>query len=215
MNLKISIPLDTASPMLRKFAGMKERAPELNEAMGGEALKVSKNYLTEYSATHPNQLGGPRSDYWSHAADDAFLTADAHAATLNFPTPGIGRALHDVTITPGTKTSGVKNLTFPAIPQAYNRRAAGVSGLAVFWGKGRAMGLKEGEQKTRTRNTKGGAKGSTYWAPRAGGLVWYWFAKSAFQPQKRELLPSNEQLQKASIDGAIVFVNKLLTEVKR
>jgi len=204
MNLTIAIPLDTATPRLARLAGLRERAAELHAALGGAALQLAKNQLAEYSATHPNALGGSGTNYWAEAGADAWLAADATAATLNFPTPGLGRAFHDVTI-----TAGATKLTLPATAAAFNHRADSFTGLTVFWGRGRALGLRQGEQQTRTRTTQAGEKGSSYWAPQPGGLVYYWFADCVFQPQNRDLLPSDEQLSEAGRAALIDYIEKL------
>jgi len=213
-SITIAIHLDTASPLLRRFAGIRERGEELHEFMGTKALEMSRDYLTEYSANHPNALGGARTNYWARAGQEAYSTATAESASVKFPTPGIGRALHDITILPGTRTPGTTKLTIPATAEAYNRRAGSFTGLVVFWGKGRPMGLKMGEQKTRTRTTSRGGKGSPYWAPQPGGLVYYWFADSVFQSQNRELLPSDEQFRTSAIKGARSFILKLRKELE-
>lgn len=204
MILSLKITNDTASLVLKQLGGL--RPQELHQAMADEVTVMSKRYLYDYSASHPNRLGGNRSDYWAHAADAAFASASASEAAVNFPTPGMSRALQDVTITPGTRTPGVKYLTLPATAEAYDRRAGSFNDLAVFWGRGGPKGLKKATVKTRTRKTKQGDKGTQYLAPEPGGQVFYWFCKQAFQPQKRELLPSDEQILASASHGAGRFV---------
>ena len=68
--------------------------------MGRRVQQLTRDHLVEFSARHPNRVGGRRSYYWFFAALDAArpdrLQADDRAAVLSLTTPGISRALGPV-----------------------------------------------------------------------------------------------------------------------
>ena len=210
MNLRLHIATSPAHPLLSRLKlGLSDRVA-LHRAIGLRVQKLTVDHLQEYDATHPNQLGAPRSHYWLHAAFDASLPQNlkvtASAAVLSLNTPGINRALHPVTIEP----INAKNLAIPNDEQACHLRPREVPGLAPMFRAGRCMGLIDGEQRIRQRDTKHGQKGTPCLAERPGGLVWYWFAKSVNQPQDPDLLPTKAEFAETTRAAAHDFVNKLL-----
>ena len=114
--------------------------------------------------------------------------------------PGLMRAFGPITIVPGTKTPGAKYLALPARSEAYGMRPREFGDkLMMFWGKAGPAGLALKVATTRTKTTKKGAKGSTYYRP---GLVEYWFSETVTQPQDRTLLPSEEEWSESTHAGA-------------
>jgi hypothetical protein len=95
----------------------------------------------------------------------------------------------------------------PACPVAYGFRAGRLPWLVPMIRRGLAVGLIEGENRTRQRTTANGKKGGTYFAEKPGGLVWYWFAQSVLQPQDRALLPTDAELQTAAQHGVADLVD--------
>ena len=199
MNLRITIETDTATPAARQALDMLEDKGPLVGAMGHRVIRDTSAHVARWGLSHPNKLGGRRTNYWAGIAakinpgDCLEVSANTATVTLGGPDmPGLMRAFGDITIVPGTKTPGVKYIPLPARSEAYGVKPREFGGaLVLFWkGKGQVGGLAEAVPVTRTKNTKGGSKGSTYYRP---GLVMYWFVDQVTQRQDRSLLPSEQE----------------------
>lgn len=207
---------DSATPALAAIAaGLGDRAG-LHESIGRQALALTKNHLIKVSldpARHKtaDKLGATRSDHWGRAADNSTMRADSAAATITIKQVGIGRALHDVMITP---KAGKKWLTIPLVAEAYNQRAYRMQGLFFAQPKGRPfalLGRKSGGSAGR-RGRKG--KASPYddddTAPAVGVVTWvYLLVKSVFQRQDRKLLPSEPEFLVAADIGVKTYLQYL------
>ncbi len=190
---------DTATPALAQALNMLQDKGPLLGAMAHRLVRDTSAHVRAWGASHPNKLGGRRTNYWSGIAakinpqDCVHLEGQAATVTLGGPEmPGLMRAFGDVTIVPGTKTPGVKYIPIPARAEAYGTRPGEFGNtLMLFWtGQGRIGGLAMATPLTRTKNTAKGAKGTAYFKP---GAVMYWFTKSVTQSQDRSLLPSEAQ----------------------
>jgi hypothetical protein len=220
MNLRISILQDTAGPALRQVMEIPEEREKICGAAGHRLIRDVSRHVNLWGQSHPNKLGGRRTNYWSGIAakinpNDCLQTTNAGATvTLGGPEmPGLMRAMGDITIVPGTKTPGVKYIPIPARSEAYGMRPREFGGqLMLFWkGKGAIGGLAQATPVERKKNTKKGAKGSTYYRP---GLVFYWFAESVTQPQDRSLLPSDEELANSINAGAAEYAGLRFNQIK-
>lgn len=219
MKVEIKIVADTASPLVRNFQQQLRDKTGLNRAMGRRVVRDTSRHVSEWGLSHPNKLGGRRTNYWSGIAAkinpaDTLEVSDANATmTLSGDDlPGITRAFGDVTILPGTKTPGAKYIPIPAREEAYGLRPREMSGLVLFWkGKGKPGGLAEGVEVERKRDSKNGKKGTTRLVP---GLVMYWFADSVTQPQDRTLLPSDEEWRESATAGAKEYLNLIIAKSK-
>lgn len=218
MNIRILIECDTATPILAQVAQMVENNSGMFAAAGHRLVRDTSQHVRQWGLSHANKLGGKRTNYWGHIAEKInpaetlAVAADSATVTLGGDDmPGLMRAFGDVTILPGTKTAGAKYIPLAARSEVYGLRPREVPGLVLFWkGKGQVGGLAEGVSQTRTKNTKRGAKGSTYLVP---GLVMYWFAESVTQPQDRTLLPSDEDWSESVNTGAKEYVGIQLKKI--
>ncbi len=225
MEIKVRVALDEVSPVLAKIASTAQRKAELNEYMGLRVQETTRTHLAQYGLSHPNKLGGKRTNYWGMAALDVAapeaLSISDTAAWLYLTTPGLSRAFGDVTIVPGTKTPGVKYLAIPARAEAYGLKPREVPGLVVFWGSKGPAGLKQVDQQKVTlvkghKTKKGGvSKSYTRKGEVTGGLVWFWFAEQATQQQDRSLLPSDAEWGNSASQGAGDFVSRMIREGKK
>jgi len=218
MNVRLSITVDTATPEIVYAWDQLEDKTPMMKAAGHRLVRDTSAHVRAWGRSHPNKLGGKRTNYWStiaekiNPADCLQVTGSQAVMTLDGNImPGITRAFEDVTITPGTKTPGVKNLALPARSESYGMRPGEMSGLVLFWGKAGPAGLAQGVPVTRAKSTKKGAKGTTYMVP---GLVMYWFSKKVTQPTDRSLLPSNQEWTDSASDGASEWLDIQFKKLK-
>lgn len=174
--------------LLARVTGPKAQR-SLNAAMGIRVREGIRDHLAELAEsrhTTAERLGASPSGHLEQAAravEGAPIESTASAATITINHPGLGRALHDVTIVP---TGGRKALTIPVAAIAYNRRAGQFDHLFVFKSKvtGNAfLAMRQPEKSTPP-------------------LLLYLLVRSVTQKQDRTLLPSDEQLQSDAIAGA-------------
>jgi hypothetical protein len=197
VQLTIEAKTDQLEADLRKFmAGLNDKTA-LNRSVADRATELTRNYLTAIAQSRhatATSLGASPSGHWAQAAEKTSGSADSDAAKITIAQPGIGRALHDVTIIP---TGGKKYLTIPAVAAAYAKRAPTVPDLVpiirTIGGTRRAVAL--------------GKKSSVKGVP---PTIWYWLVKSVTQKQDRSLLPSDEQYRLAALEGAREYLDKLL-----
>ena len=184
--------VDRISPKILAVTSHLSDMRGLHNAMGYAARTLTREHLrTLNKHTTANRLGASPKGHWSQAAENTSMESDANSATVTISHPGIGRAMHDVTITPG---AGNKCLTIPLIAQAYNLRAAAV------W---------ESEQLfvKPAKNAKGkdvAVAGKRL--PDGTFQPWYLLVPSVRQAQDRSLLPSDTEYERAAVDGAIDYL---------
>jgi len=221
MNVRLSITVDTATPEIVYAWDQLEDKTPIMKAAGHRLVRDTSAHVRAWGRSHPNKLGGKRTNYWStiaekiNPADCLQVTGSQAVMTLDGNImPGITRAFEDVTITPGTKTPGVKNLALPARAETYGMRPGeygGATGLMLFWGKNGPAGLAKAMPVIRQKNTKIGKAGDAYFVP---GLVMYWFSKKVTQPQDRTLLPSEDGWSQSATAGASEWLDIQFKKLK-
>jgi len=208
---------DGASPAVQSILdGLSDRSG-MHEAIGEEVRTLVRDYLTNVTgARHDTaeRLGATPSGHWSQAAETLDMTADDEAATVSIHDPAAGRALHDVTITPGP---GKKFLTIPAIAEAYNQRAYQIPGLVAITSgdKGVLMMPNRASDGDRTLYASRKYKTDKSYSSQIiegsqRGTVWYYLVSSVTQIQDRTLLPSDQALLQAAMQGARNYLDYLL-----
>ena len=195
LSLSVDV-VNTVSPKIRAVTRCLTDLRGLHDAMGYAARTLTREHLLALNShATANRLGAQPSGHWAQAAEKTTFEADATSATVTIAHPGIGRAMHDVTITPG---AGKKFLTIPLIAYAYNLRAASVDGLFVAKGKQGGLFLAKKESPEKDAPVR----------------AWYLLVPSVHQAQDRSLLPSDTEYERAAVDGAInylEFVKRSLT----
>jgi len=194
MSLTISVDIkDGVTPLVGRFVeGLTDRTG-LHEAIGIRDRNLIRDHFIVIAQTRhdtANRLGAEPSGHWAQAAEKTTFRADSDATTVSINQPGIGRAVHDVTIVPG---AGKQWLTIPLIAEAYNQRAYRVPGLFMPGAKGAKKHVL----------AKRGADGTL--------RFWYALVKSVTQKQDRTLLPSDEELRLAAFQGVRDYVDFLLS----
>lgn len=199
MSLAIKIDIrDRATPAIQKFIDGLQSRKGLNLLVGQRAQALCRDHLIQLSQSRhdtANRLGATPSGFLGKAAEKISSpeslrdTGDGIAIALNHP--GLVRAFKDVRITAGTKTPGVKFLTIPARAEAYNQTYA----TAL-----RRYGVVSERTGKRV-------------LPRAKGeKPWFVFVPSVLQKQDRTLLPSDDAIVKAALQGVNDYAGLLTSE---
>ena len=181
---------DGASPRLRAFLAGLTGTDRLHASIAQRALTLTHSYFSELAATRhatANALGATPTGHWSQAADRTTVTSDAAGVTLSIDQPGIGRAAHEVTITP---SGGRQFLTIPLTAASYGRPAENFPDLFVLRPQqSHALFLahKEGDDLS----------------------LLYALVRDVTQPQDRTLLPSDEDYTQAALSGVSDYLASL------
>ena len=194
---------DGATPMVRELVAQLTNPRGLHEAIGLRGRTLTRDHLIGIAGSRhatANRLGATPSGHWAQAAEKTTFEADTLSATITVKHDGIGRAMHDVEITPG---AGKKFLTIPLISYAYNVRAAAVwESEGLFIAKG-----KNSKGKDVAVAGKRLADGSFQ--------PWYLLVPRVHQAQDRSLLPSDEEYTQAAREGTRDFVDYLLIRQRK
>ncbi|EDY16685.1 hypothetical protein CfE428DRAFT_5798 [Chthoniobacter flavus Ellin428] len=190
----MKIDVTVRSPKLALFAAKLSGAGrmELHESMAISVRDLTERHLVNLAQSRQNKFGAPSSDFYKQAAEaveKAPIDAEAEGATLTINALGLGRAFHDVTITP----KSAKALTIPVCALAYNRRARQFPNLFVFKSK------STGTAFLAMRDPGAGSK----------PILMYLLVRSVTQKQDRSLLPSDRDWEKAAKTGAADYIHSL------
>lgn len=210
---------DGASPMLTRLVnGLTNRQP-LNARIGADERALVEEHLRQISLSRHDSaeaLGASPTGFWGDADKRVTSTADADGATLSLTHPGIGRAFHAVTITPG---DGKQWLTLPLLAEAYGQRAYRFPDLFFVQPKGKDFALLGRRAATRGPARKGKATDyneSGDGIGRAGGdssqeVSWlYLLVHEVHQQQDRTLLPSDEEFTQTARVAATEYLDRIL-----
>ena len=177
--VQIFMMLRGKDPAFDRMSALATDKVGLNEVIGRAAMNQVKDHLIAYNASHPNKLGGERTNFASKAAGATTFRADPTGATVVIAHVGIRLQYLGGTVYPGRSISHItgqptKLLTIPAVPHAHGYRAAEWGELSVVWGKAkgeskpRPIALAAGNRTTRSgkdpflldilRKKKGGVK---------------------------------------------------------
>jgi hypothetical protein len=215
MSVTLSIDVrDRVSGMLGAFAAGLSKRAGLNRAIGSYARNCVRDYLIGQAQTRhktAEALGAQPSGHLARAAENTTFKADEQTATVSINSPGMSRAVRDLVIEP---TSPRKFLTIPVIAEAYNQRAYRVRGLvAIVTGdKGVLMKPQRGRSTTYKTRRYAGPNKFTATTKQGGrfGTVWYVLVRRVKQKQDRTLLPSDEAISQAALEGVRYYVDYLI-----
>ena len=132
------------------------------------------------------RIGATPTGFLSKAARGTVHNASENHGEVVIPSPGFSRAFHDVEIRP----RNAAYLTIPASAEAYGKRAGVLAahGWKIWRPKGRKflMGSKGEDPK-----------------------ILYWLAESVMQKQDRELLPADEEMQRAAAGAIMAEIRRI------
>jgi hypothetical protein len=204
---------DLATPVLTKLVNQLTDRTGLHKSIATQAANVTRDYLIGIAGKRhktADRLGANPTGHLERAAQSVSSEANAEEAIIGVTSPGMSRALEDLTIKPKNR----KYLTIPATAEAYGRRAGSFNDLrlAVF---GKTLALVKAEQSSLADRKRSGfsVDKNNLRAPMkdAGkGVVYYWLVKSVFQKQDRTLLPSDDLYKAAAEEGAVSYLEMLI-----
>lgn len=198
--------------LARFVAGLEDRSG-LHARIGEQGQFLVATHLRALNRHETaTGLGATPSGFWERAAHATSFASDDRGAVISIDSPGMARAVRDITITP---TAGRKFLTIPVIAEAYNKRAYRVRGLVaiVSGDKGVLMMPQKGTGTTyKTRRYSGPDKFTTH--EKTGGrfgTVWFVLVRTVHQKQDRGLLPSDEEFIIATQKGVSIYSDDLFS----
>lgn len=171
----LDMTIDTSAPRTRVIlrsiaAALLSR--EVREIAGRAGVNTFKGHFRRLDNSRHNKLGGPRSHFWSAAADATNFRVVPEGAEINVAHTGVALRYHGGTVRP----VNAKALAIPARPEAYGRlpRDPELPELFVI------------------RRRAGGAA----LAARVGGAlqIYFWLVKSARHDPDPSVLPTEEYL---------------------
>ena len=154
-----------------------------------------------------------RGNFWERVHDSTEVSADSESGTITMSELGIRLRYYGGDVYPGknksqagpNKGNPTKALAVPsdAVPvQNGNQISPAFAGRLAFLMNrkgGDTIGyLVEGEERTRTRDTKKGKKGSKYTAPKKGGDLMYTLRSITRHKPDPNIIPSDEVMATAA-----------------
>jgi hypothetical protein len=204
MNLTLTIDLESAGLRdLELMLGPSKRV-ELHQAMGEGVRLKTFEHLAELSLTKhttANRLGATPTKHLADAAkavEKSPVEADGSGGTLTINWPGLGRALHDVTIVP--QTTEFIPIALNAL--AYGRSPREFGRVAFVGGRGKpAAGSDKPKRKPQERK------------PIPMDIPAYLLVRSVTQHQDRSLLPSEDEWAAAATEAAELWFQSQATSL--
>jgi len=201
----------------------------LHQFIAPRVEAFTRNYLRILAQVrHPSaeKLGGTPTGHLARAAQNVTSSATAAAATVTVVSPGIGRALRDITIVPVNSTW----LTIATSGVSYGRRASSLSrllGIRLF------RPVKKGAKATGSRLVQGpgreGAKGSNHRSKTfaeadkmqvLAGIyqgqftIFYALTKRVVQKRDPELLPRMRDIRTEASRATLTYVRQLRLDAR-
>lgn len=204
----------TVDRLQQKQAALRD-TDKLTEAIGTALVAETKQHLRDFSASHPNRLGGKRTHFIARAAQATFYRPVPGGLELVNNFLGLALRYYGGTVVPGKGISSysgqpTKWLTMPAIAQAYGRRAREFSNLRfVEFKKGKLAALVEEKSGATDSRTGKGIKGRSR-KKGSRARVFYWLLKSMTIAPNRSLLPLNKELRRTARLTTTAYVRTIM-----
>ena len=195
--LTVTVDAKDAQALLKSLKlGPSDRI-NLHKRVAARGEELTRTYLREISRSRhstADRLGARPTGFWGDAVERVTRRASADGAQVGITHPGVGRAMHDVTIKPKNAS---KYLTIPVNAIGYGRRAREIGGLFFFTSK-----------KTGKKYLGLTAEGVNH------PIAIYLLVESQIIKQDRTLLPSDDAYGEAAAAGTRDWVDAELAKVK-
>lgn len=195
---------DTATPYLMQIFS-KLNSAWFNNEVGKAVAQKFKSHLYEFNETHPNQLGGKRTNFYKQAADSITIEAKDGGVDVVIRHTGLNQRIYGGTIVPVRS----KYLTIPMVPEAYNRSARSFNNLKVkvvrIGGVLKAVALVEVDNYPIFPGRKSRKDGSISRGAKRGGRVIYSLRSSVTQKGDPSVVPSEQEIQEV-VDSVVAKI---------
>lgn len=212
---------DSISSLLAHVIDRMADPIDLHGALSHDVRILVNNHLAQiYDTRHEtaDKLGAEQTGHWEDPTSYTSEEADSERGTVTIHKAGIGRAAHDVTITPG---EGHEWLALPLLAEAYGQRAYRMPDLFFVQPKGKDYALLgrrlptgEGTDSDHDdhdaydagdgikRATRGKKESEVSWL--------YLLVTSVLQTQDRSLLPSDDEIMTTARIAAGEYIGRLM-----
>lgn len=225
MSVALSISLVGGTPKLDALMRRVSDRAGMNEQVGRATQNFVKRHLYNRDRTHPNKLGGDRTNFWEKAANKTTFTSDDSGAVITVAKLGIRLQYHGGTIVPGRHASRLTGkptrlLSIPAAAEAHGRGPTEFDNLVARWGKPtgetkpRPIGLFEGTDRATVKGKTISSPGERA-AKRAGdkpsvpsGRVIFWLVRKATIKPHPDVLPSKRDITLNAIDRLMAWLTR-------
>lgn len=204
--LSISIDSgDVRDIMIRVGAGVRPGA--LSPVMGRAGVNLLKRHLRDYNASHPNALGGKRTNFYAQAARATSFQPTSQGVDLVISHTGIAQRYHGGEIRP---VNG-KLLTIPAAPEAHGRRAGEFDNLELIGSKTAGFLALVERQSTEIsfgRKRKDGTRKVKVKGQR-GGKVMFWLTPRVNQKGDPNVLPDQDDITREIRGQVLTYLHRI------
>lgn len=214
--ISIKLKTDALDDLAQKGAELgKSRQVALVGARG--AANLVRNHLFALDESAANQMGGPRTHFYSDAAKSVTEPEPtANGAMFTITKVGLAQRWLGGTIKAGAGTSSAtggptKYLAIPARAEAYGKTPGEFEDLVFIpRGPGRAMLVEALQSKIiEGKKRKSGAR--DYSTEAAGGLVMFWLVSEVTQQGDPNVMPTQADLEEAARYPMQNYISRLLS----
>jgi hypothetical protein len=185
---------DEGTPALRQFIAGLRNPTRLHQAVARSVSNAMRDYIVSHqSHATASRLGASSSGFLAHVADTVSGRGEADAAVISMH-PAMARAFRNVTITAGTQ-SNAEHLTIPLAAASYGNRIR----------KGRGSRFKGFFLTSKKGNLLYAIKGADKRL-----ILLYLLKKQVTQKQDRSLMPSDSDIKRTALLGAVEYVDGLI-----
>ena len=190
---------DNATPAIKELIA-KAKPERLNQVVGRAGVNCTRNRLRAWNDTHPNQLGGKRTNFGAAAARSTSFEVRADGPVIGIGKVGVRQRFQGGFIRPVK----AKYISVPACAEAHGKTPREFSNLRFGFAENKWGNLMPALLKAEATLIKKRKKG---YAPTGsvGGEVMFWLTKRVYQPADPSILPTQEELGAYIIDGLTVW----------
>ena len=184
---------------------------ELNAAAGRSVQSLLVTHLTQYNRSHPNKLGGKRTNWYRQMAEATHLTVTPEQALVSIAHIGARIGILGGTIYPGVNASFVSGkptrlLTIPANAAAHGERAQKFSDrlMMIIFKRQKSSGLVGMLVEKAAVSAKG--------KPAKKGVmnrIMYWLTGRATIKPAPDLLPDDKAIEASAYAGALLLIKRI------
>jgi len=190
---------DGATPEIQSIVDRLRSSPDLAVAAAESLADLLRRHLLNLQNTRPNKMGWPRQNFWAAAykgVQNPSRTAGGASVTINSPGPAQRYFGGDIV------PDGHPFLAIPARAEAYGKNPRDFDNLVPVVHGDRGMLVERLSTDVRSRQE-------------GGGGVMFWLVKRVHQDPDPSVLPTQDEMEAAVVQGAQTRINRLLSGGKQ